>query len=263
MLKKLYKYDMQYMNRQILPFIILSIAMSFLTRGFYELSSNLLIFKIMYYTSVIITNALIINMVINTVIRMIIRFTNNLYGDESYLMHTLPVERKKLLLSKILTGTTYLFLTILVALICLLIEYYTKDRFQALRGLFVLNANELGMSASKIITMIIVYFIFMIEWMQLMLYSAIELGHRHNDKKGIMSFVYAIVLYFATQFINLIVLGITILVNSDIMDAFKTNTLSGETLQILLWLIVIINFVYVVGYFIYSNKLIERHLNVD
>ena len=47
---------------------------------------------------------------INNLMRTWVRFRHNLYGDESYLTHTLPVERKTIYLSKFITSIILVFM---------------------------------------------------------------------------------------------------------------------------------------------------------
>ena len=45
--------------------------------------------------------SMMISAIINNLMRMWVRFKQNLYGDESYLTHTLPVTKASIYLSKI------------------------------------------------------------------------------------------------------------------------------------------------------------------
>ena len=58
--------------------------------------------------------SMMVSILINSLMRLWVRFKSNFYGDESYLTHTLPVSKSNLYLSKTLTSIIILFLSILV-----------------------------------------------------------------------------------------------------------------------------------------------------
>lgn len=263
MLGKLFKYDVKYINKHIMPLCIISIILTIFTRGLYELSSYSLVFKILGIMSAIVANTLLANVIIHTIIRTISRFKNSLYGDESYLIHTLPVKRRDIFLSKVLMGTLYMLISVAVVLLCLVIEYYTKDRFESLKQIFNVATLQYNMSISKIIIMFSLYIFFAFEWIQLMVFSAIELGYRKNDKKRVMSLIYAAIFYFATQAVNLIILLITAAFSSEIKDAIITNNMGINALNNLFYIILILNFVYIIIYYFIGQKLLSKNVNVE
>ena len=61
------------------------------------------------------------------------RFTKNLYGDESYLTHTLPVTKNDIYNSKFLQTLIFCIISFLVIVLSLFIAYYTKDRWILLK----------------------------------------------------------------------------------------------------------------------------------
>ena len=62
---------------------------------------NSLIFNIIGNVCIGTAIAMVVNVLINNLIRVWVRFIRNSYKDESYLTHTIPVSRKTLYLSKI------------------------------------------------------------------------------------------------------------------------------------------------------------------
>lgn len=263
MLKKLFKYDIKYMNKYILPLCGLSFILSIFTRILFELSSYSIIFKIFFMMSIIVTNTLLINVLIQTIVRIIARFKNSLYSDESYLIHTLPVARKDIFLSKFLMSMLYMLIAFIVVAICLIIEYYTKDRFESLKTILNTVFLQYDMSLKYLLFIGLSYLILMFAWIQLMVFSAVELGFRKNDRKGLMSFAYSIALYFGTQVVNLIILMVVALFNSGIRETFTSNVMSSATLKIILLVITIYNFVYVIFYYALGQKLLSKNVNVE
>jgi len=93
MLKKLLKYDLFYTYKIIIIYYALSLIFALLTRVFLNFDTTLLNIIGSICSGVTIT--LMINIIINTLIRNWARFNINFYKDESYLTHTLPVSKTK------------------------------------------------------------------------------------------------------------------------------------------------------------------------
>ena len=99
MLKKLLKYDLIYKYKVLIIFYVISIIVSILTRITTIDNPSLAILvinKILCGTVI----AFVVNIIVNTLMRSWVRFKSNVYGDESYLTHTLPVKKETIYLSK-------------------------------------------------------------------------------------------------------------------------------------------------------------------
>ena len=103
MLKKLLKYDLQNIYKVLIIFYSLSLFFALLTRIFLNIE-NSFIMNIIGQICNATTISMIFNILINNLLRLWVRFKNNFYGDESYLTHTLPINKKTLYLSKTLTA---------------------------------------------------------------------------------------------------------------------------------------------------------------
>lgn len=262
MLAKLFKYDMKFFGKFMLPFLIITVITSCLSRLMLELSSSYFIFKILYWTFIIIANTLIINSIFQIIIRIIIRFKSQVYGDESYLIHTLPVTRKEIILSKILSGSLWLWITILVAFFCIFIQYMLGN-MEEIVNVIKIFATIYQMNMNWMIILFLLYIFFIFEWLLCMLLFSIELGHRKSDKKGLWSFIYACIFFIITVLTNLIgVFGFS-LFNPDMLTVFKTNEMPITLLQPFFITFVILYFLYMIVYFTLCMKGIDKHLNVD
>ena len=95
MVNKLLKYDLKYMIKNMAIFYILSIFFALTTRILFNMEQSAII-NIISQISVGCMFAMIVNTLINTIMRSWIRFRDSLYKDESYLTHTLPVTKSNL-----------------------------------------------------------------------------------------------------------------------------------------------------------------------
>ena len=95
MLNKLLKYEFKNMYKFLSVFYILCIFFAITTR-LLNLVNNTTIMYIISQVSLGCLIAMIANILINTLMRNWVRFKETMYGDESYLTHTLPIEKKTL-----------------------------------------------------------------------------------------------------------------------------------------------------------------------
>ncbi|HBA37152.1 MAG TPA: hypothetical protein DCY94_00375, partial [Firmicutes bacterium] len=113
MLNKLLKYDLENLYKTLVVFYALAMFFAILTRMFLSIKNSFIIGAIGRICNVAMI-IMLISILINNLIKLWVRFRSNFYGDESYLTHTLPVEKKTLYLSKFLSLTITLFTSFLV-----------------------------------------------------------------------------------------------------------------------------------------------------
>ena len=98
MLKKLLKYELASIFKFLIIFYSLALFFALLSRIFLNIENSF----IMYVIGEICRGAsisMMFSIIINNLMRLWVRFKNNLYGDESYLTHTLPVSKKTIFFS--------------------------------------------------------------------------------------------------------------------------------------------------------------------
>ena len=134
MLNKLLKYDLRYVYKILVVFYILTLIFALLTRLFSSIDNSVLFYILSKICSGV-TISFIFNILINSIMRVWVRFTKNIYGDESYLTHTLPVEKKKIYLSKFLSSVVTMFTSVAVILVVLFIAYFSKENFDFIKGM--------------------------------------------------------------------------------------------------------------------------------
>ena len=136
MLKKLLKYDLQNIYKVLIVFYSLSLFFGVLTRIFFGIENSFIMNIIGQICSGTVI-AMIFNILINNLMRLWHRFKSNFYGDESYLTHTLPVDKKTLYLSKFLASIITLFSSVVVIGITLFIAYYSKENIEVIKNLLL------------------------------------------------------------------------------------------------------------------------------
>ena len=263
MLKKLLKYDLENIFKILVVFYSLSLFFAVLTRIFLNID-NSFIMDIIGKVCSGVTISMIFNILINNLMRLWARFKNNFYGDESYLTHTLPIEKKTLYLSKILTAIITLFISVLVIGLTLFIAYYSKENIEFLKNMLLPVANAYGSTIIKLLVAFL--FIFFLEFSSALQsgYTGIILGHKMNNVKTGFSVLFGFVTYVVTQLFALLMIYIVALFNEDIMNLFYTTELINvDIIKMTIYLSIIIYIIILIfGYFI-NLKLFKKGVNVD
>ena len=257
MLKKLLKYDLKWSYKALTIFYILSIIFAMLTRIFLNIQEGIL-FSIIGKIMQGITITLLINILINNILRIWARTIKNFYSDEAYLTHTLPIKKETLFLSKVLTTIITLLTSTLVIVISLLICYYSKENIEIIKNIL----NQINITNTTIITSIIIFYLEML-FLILTGITAIILGYKQNNNKLLKSILFGLIIYFIMQTLILVIIFVIGLFNKEIMDLFKTNNITPNLLKQMLSLSIIIYIVYNIILYIIGNNNFKKGVNID
>ena len=129
------------MNRNMVIIFTITVILSIFTRIASNYTGSImgdLIFGILRGFTI----AAFANTVINSVIRIWERFRQSLYKDESYLIHTLPVSKKKLYDSKTISGIGTILLSLVVVITCFFIVIF---------GIYILTCTIISISVFVIV----------------------------------------------------------------------------------------------------------------
>lgn len=219
MLTKLIKYDLKFIFKTVNIYILLlfiSVICHNLTSYDYtpitfdatgqvfggdpDAPVIIQILHTIFYNAIV---AMLIGLVLNAIIRTWGRFKYNMYGDESYLTHTLPISRQTLWLSKFLS----LVLVILSVIVVIALNFYLLSLTPTGKGLI----GSIGISDAMPTSCTIVYiFTIFIEFLFMGLcgITGLILGHRATHRRGLYSVICGFAVYL---FSVLLLLGFIIL----------------------------------------------------
>lgn len=262
MLNKLLKYDLKWLYKTIGIFYLLSLVFSLIVRGLSLLDKTFVVNSLtfMFKISAI---GMIVATVIITVARLWTRFIKNVYKDESYLTHTLPVTKKDIYLSKVLSVVITSITTVLVTIICLLICYHSKESCDFIKQSLGLVENTVDFEFVKML--VIMSFVLVLELIIVTLngYTGIILGFKSNRDKMLKTLIYGFISYLVTMVITLLIIYISSLINNNVMMLIKDNVGDIGTIKTLLSIIAIMyTFFIFIFYFFGKNKL-EEGINID
>lgn len=262
MLKKLLKYDLKNMLKSISIFYLLSIVFAITTRILEGLNETIVV-NIITQISMGIMFSMIASSIINTLMRNWVRFKQTIYGDESYLTHTLPVTKHQILTSKSLLSAINLLITFIVCIISLLIAFYTKDNIMYLKDLTTVISTSIDINPKVFI--VLVFIILYLEVYNIIIsgYLGILLGHKKSNNKVGFSVIYGFITYILTQLIVLLCIYIIGLFNQDVMNVFTSNNLYYSIITPLIYTFTLIYIVIIYIVNIVSNKVFNKGVNVE
>jgi len=263
MLNKLLKYDLKYMIKNMGVFYIFTIFFSITTRILFSLEQTIIV-NILGQISVGCMFAMIVNVLINTMMRSWVRFRDSIYKDEAYLTHTLPVTKKSIYNSKFIQTLIFFIFGFLVILLSLFITYYTKDRWLELK--YLISNITTGLEFDT--TLFVISFIAIIF---LEIFNAIQcgflgiiLGYKKNNNKVGLSVLFGFITYLLSQSIVLLAVFIFGLFNSSIMNLFTSNILlDTSSFKLLIILAIIIYLLIIILMSIMCKKEFNKGVNIE
>lgn len=207
---------------------------------------------------------LMVGMIIMTLIVMIQRFYKNLLGDEGYLMFTLPVQSEKHIFSKLTVAMLWTVISGIVAFCSILIiaspHIFTPEVFENLSMAMNQFMQYFGSLAYLVGLEAIVLGLLGMAFMILTIYAAIALGHLFNKHKLLISFGMYIVLKTVSQII--IMLYAFLLRNQSIFGTASSFPSASEVNSLILITVLYFGTI-TIGYFVLTNYILKRKLNLE
>ncbi len=262
MLKKLLKYDLEWCYKPLLVFYILAIFFSIIVRIVESFEQSLIVLIIDKICCGVVI-AMIINILINCFMRNWARFVRNIYKDESYLTHTLPVSKNQIYLSKILTAIITLLTSFIVIIACLAIATLNKDTWIILKESLEQSAIYFDSSVFSFIFVMIITMFFEFLFMMMSGILGIIIGHKSNNLKIVKSIVIGFVIYMILSSMSVVLLFVAGLLNSDIMSLFNNIEVSSNALKSMMLFGILVYAIYNLGIYFIGNKFLNKGIDVD
>lgn len=263
MLGRLLKYDLKQFLKFLSVFYILGLFFAVLTRLFLNIDNSLFM-KIVGEICRGAAFSMLFSAFANNILRLWVKFRQSVYGDESYLTHTLPVEKHCIYSSKMLTAVITAFVSLIVLILGLFVIYYSKENADALKAMIspILNTFDISLLTGLVLVVFVLY----LEFINILQcgFTGIILGHRFNNGKLGMSVLFGFIIYMLSQITIVILMFIPAIFNSDFMNIFVTT--KAMNLEVIKFAVVysIISYIVIniVGFLI-NIKLFNKGVNVD
>lgn len=262
MLKKILKYDLKWCYKPLAIFYILAIFFACLVRIVENLEQSVIVLIIDKICCGVLI-AMIASILINCFMRNWARFVRNIYRDESYLTHTLPVSKNKIYLAKILTAIITLITSFVVIILCLAIATLNKDTWNILKETLEQSAIYFDSSVFSLIFVMIITIFFEILFMMMSGILGIIIGHKSNNLKIVKSIIIGFAIYAILSSMSVGILYIAGMINPDIMSLFNNVEVSSKALKSMMLVGILVYAIYNIGIYFTGNRLLNKGVNVD
>ena len=262
MLKKLLKYDLEWCYKPLIVFYILAIFFSMIVRIVESFEQNMILLIIDKICCGVLI-AMIINILINCFMRNWARFVRNIYKDEAYLTHTLPVSKSKIYLSKVLTAVITLLTSFVVIVACLAISCLNEETWGVLKENLEQSAIYFDCSVFGLVFTMSITIFFEFLFMLMSGILGIIIGHRSNNLKIVKSIVIGFAIYTILSIILVGILFVAGLINPDIMSVFNNIEVSANALKSMMVVGIIVYAIYNVAVYFIGDKLLNKGVTID
>lgn len=264
MLTKLLKYDLKWIYKVVAVFYCLAFFFSFLSFFLAKVEGSAL-FSILYGISNGFAIAMVANCVINCIMRSWVRFRNNIYKDEAYLTHTLPVSRSNIYLSKVLSAILCMFTSVAVSALCLILCYCNNETiFDYLKVMSDSLSASLDLSAFVLLGVFLIEIFFQLVFILLLGYNGIILGHRSNKNKMLNSIIIGFAMYMVFNMISVVAVFAAGLFSDQIMNLIKTSdAIDASLLKTLLLCAAALYAVYNIVCYAMGSRLLKKGVDIE
>lgn len=280
MLGKLFKYEWRSFWKvpaaiNVFLLIITLIGAISLISPFWELNfeimDTLMVAAIMFYYLAIMAGAIAVSVYIA------VRFYKNVYTDEGYLTHTLPVAPRDIIFSKLFVSVIWSIITGIVICISVFFilfaamkDYVNTYEFLTVwqeiqRDVLPVVEEFFGMNLFVLTSFVILILIVNNFFSIFMIYSAISLGQLFTKHK-----VAGAVIWFAAEYV-IVQFGASMLMNIPlfglISDPYTASTMTpsdiGALVRLMLFGSVILSIIIGALLYLLTEYMMRRKLNLD
>lgn len=266
MLGKLLKYDIKSQGKSLLPMYLIALGFALATRGMKYVVDAFPVVSVVYSFMVTMCIFALIAVVVWTLIVAVKQFYFNVLKDEGYLTNTLPVTRNQIILSKELTSVVFMVIATAVVILGVFLAFYqggVKSFLDQISEVFEINGVDSTKALIWIIAMLAISYVSYVQ----MAFTSMMIGQTQNANKILFSIVAAIIIYVIQSILSLIMLGVDILIDPELMDIMNTsNPLLSDVWQYVELIFIsstILTIISMVVFHVLSVVLANRKLNLE
>ena len=203
-----------------------------------------------------------ISILITCFMRIWARFITNLYKDESYLTHTLPVTKNQIFNAKVFASILTLIISLLVIVACVAFVYLNENTFEELRVMYdsLVQAYNGVIAVIFVIGLVLLIILEMINMMMAGIFGIIS-GHRSNNYRMIKSIFIGIAYYFAVAIIIVVTLNI---ISENLLNEVVTNGFPGiKTLSTMGLTSLALYIISILFFYFNSKRILNKGVNVE
>lgn len=264
MLGKLMKYEFKATWKLIVPMYLFMLLMSIITyitvqMSFFNSKNDLVVMTGMVIVMTYVLSMFVI--VVGTIIYLIYRFYTSVYGDEGYLLHTLPVDKHHIIISKGLVSVIWIISNIVLIYFSVLFLFSTNKEFvETIRDGFsyymdIINTYN-KVSAFSVFMTIVASFVTLFARI-LKISACISLGQLSSNHKVLVSFGFYYAIHFVQRIFSLIYFTI-ISLSENTSSTLSSSLYTGS------WAFSLISgLIYCAVFYFLTWYVMEKKLNLD
>lgn len=259
MLGKLMKYEWQSTWKLLLPANFLIVVMTFFACMAIRLNVSDIDNDGILFSAVMILVTYVGSMfvvMIGTAVYLIYRFYTSTYGDQGYLLHTLPVDKHHIIIAKVAVSTGWVLLSSFLMYLSVLFIFASEEGVvPELIDSMERFTEEIGGSPSFFAgVMTVIAFVISILARVLKVTACLSLGQLSANHKLLMSFAFYFGIYFLQQIAGSFYYAILGLINRK-TDGYYY----GKPWEVTL----IAGLIYTVVFYAVTWYTMEKKLNLD
>lgn len=216
MLRKLMKYEFKATGRIMLPLYGALLGFSIINKIFIGTNMAEVNMDFLGGIPAIITMigyfVTMVAVFVGTLFITVQRFYKNLFGDEGYLMNTIPVKSSQNIVNKLVVSMVWTIISGFIAATSIFVMAYEPGVLKEVIREFKNIYSEIGLNVFGIIEFIILGIVSLAHQI-MMLYASLSIGQLFKSKKLLGGFAGFMILSISQQ--SIIGIGMTILVASD------------------------------------------------
>lgn len=263
MLKKLLKYDLNYIYKSQIILYGITVICLIIAKLFQTLDQDFFIYYSIKLSFLIFTYAMIFVLIINNLTKLWSRFNSAVYGEESYLIHTLPVTKDDIYLSKTIASIIALSTsTLFVFIVDLIVRDFKPREIMVYIG----SEHEIisqYLENLQIQTMMGFMLLIVLITLSLIGYFSLILGYKGNKNKLFNSIIIGVslfVLTFVSNFIFYFIIGIF---NKGVSNFLWHATLYNNSEKVIVIITTIFFIVASIVYYLLGLKNLKKGIDIE
>lgn len=259
MLGKLMKYEWSATWKLLVPANLLIVVTSFFAcimvrQPVFDYDDGAVMLTILVMLTYIVSMILVF---VGTAIYLIYHFYTTTYGDQGYLLHTLPVDKHQIIIAKVLVSAAWVLISsfIMYMSVLFLLNFEGNIYEDFIEGLeIIVTRTDSGAVSAFATIMTLIALIVGIFVRVLKVAACISLGQLSSNHKLMVAFAYYFAIYIIQQLVNTCYFMFLSFIGK------RTGTWSMETS----WEFSLISgLIYVVVFYLLTWHVMERRLNLD
>ncbi len=263
MLGKLLKYEIKATGRIFLPLYLVLILFAIVNYFMGFSSGEFTSTQFITFTLYIL---ILVGMFVISFVVMVQRFYKNLLSEEGYLSFTLPVEPWKHIVCKLMVSSMWTILSVITAIISVIIiamqEVTLGEIFKGISNVWSMMYQEFGDKLYMYVIQVVAGIIVGLATSTLILYAAMAIGHLSNNHKVLASIGSFLGLYTLGQILASLIFLLPLFKNQKSYSYI--NSMGFQELPAgFIWGAIALSAVYDLVYFIITNHILNKRLNLE